>query len=364
MRLIAGVVAALSVAASPLTLPAPAAAHDAVVTQVSLSPSKTSATTPTSATLTVTASRCITVRTLGVAVRDRNGENADFPEPAHDVRICPRGLTITTGQRTFGAGAYIMFGFYESAGRFHNLSTRGLTVTPTTAQRPPAAGRRLAFSEDFNRIAWKSRWNGDRSSAYEFGDHNPKDNKLDWLTPAAVSARNGVATFTARPARRLLENGRRAWSTGLLTTEDTAEEFTARPGDYAETRVRLPQAQGAWPALWTWRDGNGEVDAFEYHPDNPHLLELTNRVLPAGTYHEDPATVNPGGWVTIGVMFGARSTDWYVNGRRVHSDGTGVGEDWSAHLILNLSVCAGEYHPAPQGTAPLTFSVDYLRVWR
>ncbi|KIX78193.1 hypothetical protein SF23_08075 [Streptomyces sp. MBRL 10] len=188
-----------------------------------------------------------------------------------------------------------MFGFYESAGRFHDLSTRGLTLTPTTARHPPAAGRRLAFSEDFNRIAWKSRWNGDHSSAYEFGDHNPKDNKLDWLTTAAVSARNGVATFTARPARRLLENGRHAWSTGLLTTEDTAEEFTARPGDYAETRVRLPQAQGAWPALWTWRD---------------------------------------------------------VNGRRVHSDGTGVGEDWSAHLVLNLSVCAGEHHPVPQGTAP------------
>ncbi|MFE5580954.1 hypothetical protein [Kitasatospora sp. NPDC056531] len=43
------------------------------------------------------------------------------------------------------------------------------------------------------------------------------------------------------------------------------------------------------------------------------------------------------------------------------SDGKGVGANWSAYLILNLSVCAGKYHPAPQGNTPITF---YVRVYR
>lgn len=56
--------------------------------------------------------------------------------------------------------------------------------------------------------------------------------------------------------------------------------------------------------------------------------------------------------------------DWYVNGVKVFSDGKGVGTDWSAYLILNLSLSAGQYHPAPQGTAPITFAADYVRVYR
>lgn len=257
-----------------------------------------------------------------------------------------------------------MFGFYEIAGRFYNLPHVKLSVTSTQGGLPPSAGKSLAFGEEFGRISWGKRWNGSRTSAYEYGDHNPKDNKLDWLSPSAVSTHAGVATFTARPSRRILENGRLAWETGLLTTENTDEDFMVRPGDYAETRVRLPDAHGAWPALWTWKDGNGEVDVFEYHPNNFDLLELTNRVRPAGTYYRDPESIGPGRWITIGVHFGAHSSDWYLNGRRIYSDHTGVGNNWSAHLILNLSVCAGAYHPPPEGRTPFSFAVDYLRVWR
>ncbi|NUP24769.1 MAG: beta-glucanase [Streptomyces sp.] len=224
------------------------------------------------------------------------------------------------------------------------------------------------WSEEFDApIAWGAKWVGDRSSAYRYGDHNPDDNKLDWLDPGCVTVAGGMATFTATPAGRTLENGRPAWRTGLLTTEYSAEDFQVRTGDHVETRVRLPSATGAWPALWTWKDGANEIDSFEYHPDNPDLLELSNHVTfpPASSaYHTDADAIGPDRWVTIGTRYGARCVDWYVNGDHVHSDGTGVGADWSAYLILNLSLSAGEHHPAPRGPAPVTFAVDYLRVYR
>lgn len=240
-----------------------------------------------------------------------------------------------------------------------------MTTHSGTFPPPTARGRSLIWSEEFDTpIAWGARWVGDRSSAYRYCDHNPDDNKLDWLTPGCVSVANGMATFTAVPAARTLENGRQAWHTGLLTTEYSAEDFQVRTGDHVETAVRLPSGTGAWPALWTWKDGENEVDSFEYHPDNPHLLELSNHVHHASTYHTDADAIGPDRWVTIGTSYGAHCVEWYVNGERVFADGTGVGPHWSAYLILNLSLSAGEYHPAPCGPAPVTFDVGHLRVYR
>ncbi|MFI9359774.1 hypothetical protein ACIG5E_01725 [Kitasatospora sp. NPDC053057] len=241
------------------------------------------------------------------------------------------------------------------------------TASPSTpAPASPIAGKSLTWSDEFNGpINWGQRWVGDKSTAYRYGNHNPDDNKLDWLNKNNVSVANGVATFTATPGGPTLENGQQSWNTGLLTTEGSAEGFQVKTGDYAETRVKMPSVTGAWPALWTWKNGNGEIDSFEYHPDNPNLLELTNHVNPGNPdYYTDAKAVAKDQWITIGTYYGANSVDWYVNGVKVYSDGKGVGADFSAYLILNLSVGAGKYHPAPQGNTPITFAADYVRVYR
>ncbi|MFJ2862202.1 hypothetical protein [Kitasatospora sp. NPDC087314] len=246
-------------------------------------------------------------------------------------------------------------------------SSPSATASPSpSTPGSPVAGKSLTWSDEFNGpISWGSRWVGDKTSSYKYGNHNPDDNKLDWLNKNNVSVANGVATFTAAPSGSTLENGKQAWNTGFLTTEGSSEGFQVKTGDYAETRVKLPSGSGAWPALWTWKNGNGEVDSFEYHPDNPNLLELTNHVNPGNPkYYADASAIAKDQWVTIGTYYGATSVDWYVNGVKVFSDGKGVGANWSAYLILNLSVGAGQYHPAPQGTAPITFAADYVRVYR
>ena len=372
-----GMAGAAALAAVSLATPAQAATK---VTQDRLTPTSLTAGTASTAGLTVHSGRCFTAATLGVGVRDSAGDNLDFPGSASDVRICPGGISITTGSRTLPAGTYTEFGFWQdSAGAWHNLASQTLTVTaaaadPATSTTPatgttpaaaPVAGKSLTWSDEFSSpISWGSRWVGSTSSAYAQGDHNPNDNKLDWLDQNDVGVADGVATFTAQPSSHTLENGKQAWTTGLLTTEGSKEGFQVRTGDYAEARVKLPSAAGAWPALWTWKDGNGEIDSFEYHPDNADLLELTNHVNSGQDYYTDASAVAPGSWVTIGTYYGANSVDWYVNGTKVYSDGTGVGANWSAYLILNLSISAGQYHSAPTSTNPISFSADYVRVYR
>ncbi|MDQ0604767.1 hypothetical protein QF037_009112 [Streptomyces canus] len=212
----------------------------------------------------------------------------------------------------------------------------------------------VAFIADF---ASERQWVAGRSWAYpDGGPTNRGDNKLDHLTEDPAYSRLG--TFRAR---------RRAdglWNTGLLTTEGSAEGFMVRTGDRLEATVRLPTRLGAWPAIWTWRDGGNEVDVFEYHPDNPDLLELTNHVRQGQSYVSDDA-VRPGAALELGVTFGRHSVVWTLNGEEIFADGRGVGSDWRAYLIVNLSVCAGRYHPAPEpDVTEMSYEVPSLVVTR
>ncbi|MFD8148327.1 beta-glucanase [Streptomyces sp. NPDC059708] len=211
-----------------------------------------------------------------------------------------------------------------------------------------------AFTADFTSTA---QWVAGRSWAYpDGGPVNPGDNKLDHLTADPSYSRGGTFRATRRPDGN--------WDTGLLTTEGSDQGFMVRTGDVLEARVRLPTETGAWPAIWTWRDGGQEIDVFEYHPDNADLLELSNHVREAHRYYHDP-NVRPGAWIDLRVEFGKRAVVWWVNGVRAFSDGRGVGRGWRAYLIVNLSVCAGRYHPAPgPEQTEMSYEVSELRVYR
>ncbi|MEU7723206.1 beta-glucanase [Streptomyces tibetensis] len=229
---------------------------------------------------------------------------------------------------------------------------------PLPAGFLPPPGRPLSppvvFTADFTS---PSQWVAGRTWAYPGGGPvNPRDDKLDHLVADPAYSRSGV--FRARRRQDGL------WNTGLLTTEGSEEGLTVRAGDVLEARVRLPAESGAWPAIWTWRDGGQEIDVFEYHPDHPGLLEFTNHVRGTNRYHHDQA-VGPGAWVNLRTFFGARSVDWWLNGQPVFSDGRGVGRTWQAYLIVSLSVCAGRYHRAPQPeTTEMSYEVSHLLVRR
>lgn len=225
---------------------------------------------------------------------------------------------------------------------------------------PPNApnGKVLVFSAPFSDA---TQWTIGRSSSYP-GATNPGDNKLDVIGPANKPSADG--TFHAK--RRA--DGK--WDADLATTEYSQGAFELEPNDVLDATVTLGPELGAWPAIWTWgRDlggkvqpGHGEVDLFEYHPDNANLLELTNHVGGAGTYFTN-AAIAPNKAFQLRVVFGAKSVDWYVNGALAFADKKGVPASWTAYPIVNLSVCAGQFHPAPNGTS-MSFRVTGFRVYR
>jgi hypothetical protein len=238
----------------------------------------------------------------------------------------------------------------------------------------PAAGKSVAFVDDFDQL--RVGKDGDpwafTSNSYAFGDHNPADHKLDWNTPSAMSVTDGALTITATPRDSTY------WNTGFLTTEPRSDMshggsgFRLQPGDFYVIRAKMPTGNsGAWPALWTWQPGftrGGEMDPFEYHNDNPGLLELGNALGGKSLYWTDNDLVQPGKFVWIGILAGEQSNGFYVGSSletmtKVWDDGFGL-HGARPYLIANLSVSDGTWHPRPQGTAPISYTIDTVRVYR
>lgn len=247
--------------------------------------------------------------------------------------------------------------------------TTSFTWTENAAGGPGTRlGKANVFWDDFT--ADLSKWKVNSTSSYPGnGPDNPGDHKQDYFHAGNVALAGGSAVFTAADAGFQIgpfppnNTDKEAWYTAFLTTEGVTSGFKVQTGDYLEGKFLLPGSAGAWPALWTWRSGGNEVDVFEYHPDNPNLLEFSNHISGQYEYYTNAATVSPGTWVTIGTLIGATSCQWYVNGVNVYSDTTGVGSSFNSYINLNLSLSDGYYHPAPSGSQ-FTFSTDYVGVWR
>lgn len=170
-----------------------------------------------------------------------------------------------------------------------------------------------------------------------------RDNKLDYLTADPAYSRTGTFRATRRTDGW--------WDAGLLTTEGSDANFMVRTGDRLRARVCLPTGLGAWPAIWTWRDGGNEVDVFEYHPDNPDLLELSNHVRQGHSYLRHPA-VRPGATIDLQVMFGRHDVVWSLDGTQVFADGQGVGARWHAYLVATCPSAPAATTRAPTPRPP------------
>ncbi|HTE45544.1 MAG TPA: hypothetical protein VK636_09895, partial [Gemmatimonadaceae bacterium] len=261
----------------------PVTADGVDVTNLTVTPSAGAAT----ASFTVNAARSTTFSQIALAVRDANGGNFDFARQSNISFSGSRAFTGSSG--ALANGNYTAWVSYTLDGA--TWKTASSTVSFTMGASAPDAGggdsgtappgKRIVFNAPFSDA---SQWTAGRTSAYP-GATNPDDNKLDY-----ISAGNGPdADGTFHATKR--DDGN--WDADLVTTEYSTNHFELNPGDELDATVTLGPEQGAWPAIWTWgRDlaggaqpGHGEVDLFEYHPDNPNLLELSNHVRENHLYY-------------------------------------------------------------------------------
>jgi hypothetical protein len=239
-----------------------------------------------------------------------------------------------------------------------NAQTGTITTPPPDTGLPGGItpGKSLVFTAPFTDT---SNWTAGRTSAYPGNppQTNSGDNKLDRLDPTRKAPLAGQFAATKRT------DG--LWDCDLVTTEFSQNGFQLRAGDELSALCTVNQQQGAWPAVWTWKNGGNEVDCFEYHSDNPTMLEFTNHTNTNGNYFNYASgIVTPGKPFLLVTKFKTTGVEWWVDGTKIFT-GTGVPSAWSAYIIVNMSVSAGKYHPAPTPTATQLYAdVIALRVWR
>lgn len=216
---------------------------------------------------------------------------------------------------------------------------------------PPVAGapsyrstKALVFNAPYSDSA---NWTNGKTTSYPgYGNSsqtNPGDSKADIISPAYQRPTDG-GIFTAVRG----QNGQ--FTTELVTTEGSPQAFKVKTGDVVTFDFKTDAVVGSWPGLWTWNGPSAELDFFEYHGDNPNTYEFTNHVR-STSKPDYPKLVTPGQLSHVEVVIGSNSVDWYVDGALAYQDGVGVPATWSAFLIANLSVAAGnQYHPAAAAT--------------
>lgn len=275
------------------------------------------------------------------------------------------------------------------------LRTRGFTpgvyVPPVVV--PPPAGT-YAFVDEFNGTALDtSKW-ALEDLGYGYGS-------LEQFRPGADLATivtEGGKTFLRVSAVKRRSDptaGARNWDAAFGTTRGASgsTRFTLKTGT-VEWGMRLPTAQGAWPALWLDNGAlgentrYGEIDLMELFPGGgskgpgPYFTvhdwwqnsgggsKGTNRVMSAtahtdGLWHDYKVTWDASGFQTWfdGVPSGSITPAQFAS----ESGGEGnftqsfLGPDY--YLIFDMAVGTSWGGPEPlAGVTRLDMDIDYIRV--
>jgi beta-glucanase (GH16 family) len=285
----------------------------------------------------------------GCALGDGAGRDGDVEEhTTGTVSASGQGAGAAGGDVGAGAGPG---GASDSGGADGGggaaTGSGGASVAPPL---PPGKWT-LKWSDDFDGAALdETKWTTQSDSYSDQCRGNHPDHKLEYNLPQNLAVSGGVLSITAKREAHVAPSGiSYTWTSGLITTghgcgDDPPNGGVVVPGDYLQTRARLPGDLGMWPALWTWSD---EVDVFEYHPDNPTLLEVTNHTGEGDGFYYDSGIDLSLEWHYFGALVGADQVVWYLDGQPFFTSPKGFQTD-AAAIIVNLSVVDGVYHPVPR----------------
>ncbi len=151
-----------------------------------------------------------------------------------------------------------------------------------------------------------------------------------------------------------------------------------------EARMKLPSAQGVWPAFWMLANPNnwpstGEIDIMEAKHRNPRSVAGTIHYDANGwryTGQQSPGTVDlSAGFHTYAVEWSPGEIKWFVDANNYFTatPQSTVNNVWpfdagNFYLMLNAAVggpntnFTGNQNPVP-GDFPTTTEIDYVRVY-
>jgi beta-glucanase (GH16 family) len=270
-----------------------------------------------------------------------------------------------------------MYGYSSSSRTVTAVDTAAPVNTPTPANTPTPPWEREGWQ-----LVWQDEFEGETIDPdnwnFEIGGSGWGNNEWQFYTdrPENVRLEDGNLVIEARQEKFVTRN----YTSGRLKTQDL-HAFTY--GRF-EARMKLPQGQGIWPALWMLGDDigtvgwprSGEIDIMEHIGREPTRVHGTvhgpgysgsggighYKTFPPGALYEE--------FHTFAVEWDPEEIRWYVDDEQFFQvTPKSVRGDWvydhPFFIIINLAV-GGNWPGYPDETTvfPQFLTVDYVRVYQ
>ncbi len=249
-------------------------------------------------------------------------------------------------------------------------------------KRPPVAGDwSLTLEDEFDQPSIDSRtWNvaGPNYWGAKELTHWSRENVILNNGTAALRMEKKFGHHNDDPTQHTSD-----YTGGYL---DTYDNWRQRYG-YFEARVKLPTADGLWPAFWLMPDAGREAgpmwkrqkteprgmefDILEHLTSwGPYRYHIAMHWDGYGKNHQSTGTSSiyfspdEDGFVTTGLLWEPGRAVYYVNGREVGRVESERISDVPGMLIFTMPIGGWDNRPLDDAQLPAEFVIDYVRVWQ
>lgn len=195
-----------------------------------------------------------------------------------------------------------------------------------------------------------------------------------------VRTENGRLIITAQHDPNYLGSGSNYTSGRILTRHKASWKYGRM-----EARIKVPSAEGVWPAFWmlpetgSWPHA-GEIDIMEMSDTNPVRWNGTLHYYctPCGGHrHSGVVYTNPVDFSLdfheYAIEWEPKEIRWYVDGiyrgkqtpTMTHGNAWPFDDDRNFHILLNVAVGGHFTQQNPVSSSyPVSMEVDYVRVYK
>ena len=239
---------------------------------------------------------------------------------------------------------------------------------------PP--GTNLVFSEEFSGDELGDAWSTCYWWQVDGGCTIASNDEEQWYRPEAVEVTDGMVVLTASDEpQRTTDGATLPFRSGVITTGHADNDVDAPGFEFTygrvEARVRFPDGDGTWPAVWLLsadRTSLPEIDIVEWYGSVGTVLtahvhqRIDGERESARIDHVAPDVA--GAWHEVGVDWQADRVEFFFDGRSVGVvDDSDLIPSTPMYLIANLAL-GGPAGDVDVDALPQTFAIDWIRVWQ
>jgi beta-glucanase (GH16 family) len=224
-------------------------------------------------------------------------------------------------------------------------------------------------------LVWADEFNGNgvdtTSWNYEIGGEGWGNHEQEYYQAANATVSNGTLVITGKKE----DVGKNHYTSTRMTTQGKHEFMYGR----IEARIKIPVAQGFWPAFWMLGSNIktvgwpkcGETDIMEHINTEERFYGTLHWDNNGHVMKGDTLASTPTGYHEYAIEWDANTIRWYLDAKQYHevniANGVNSTEEFHQPFYILLNFALGGDWPGQvidDSKLPANMYVDYVRVYK